>query len=45
MAGSFHAHLRAIENTHTNMLGCQSLKNDDCDRCTDDFSHFLGLKC
>ena len=32
MAGSFHAHLRAIENTHTNMLGCQSLKNDDCDR-------------
>ena len=26
------------------MLGCQRLKNDDCDRCTDDFSHFLGLK-
>ena len=40
MAGSFHAHLRAMENTHTNMLGCQRLKNDDCDRCTDDFSHF-----
>ena len=44
MAGSFHAQLRAMENTHTNMLGCQRLKNDDCDRCTDDFSHFLGLK-
>ena len=40
MAGIFHAHLRAMENTHTDVR-VWKVKNDDCDTCKYNLSLFV----